>query len=55
MIKFQDTSLIKSEFPIDHPTPTQNRTEAKYTPILNRSVVGYYTTVDPRSDPTLIL
>ncbi|KAK4646055.1 hypothetical protein QC761_206977 [Podospora bellae-mahoneyi] len=45
MIKFQDISLIKSEFPIDHPTPTQNRTKAKYTPILNRSVippVGYH-------------
>ncbi|KAK4656749.1 hypothetical protein QC762_206977 [Podospora pseudocomata] len=55
MIKFQDTSLIKSELPIDHPTPTQSRTEAKYTPILNRSVIGCYTTVDPRSDPTLIL
>ncbi|KAK4679761.1 hypothetical protein QC764_206977 [Podospora pseudoanserina] len=55
MIKFQDTSLIKSEFPIDYPSPTQNQTEAKYTPILNRSVIGCYNTVDPRSDPTLIL
>ncbi|KAK4176026.1 serine/threonine protein kinase [Triangularia setosa] len=54
-IRFQDTSRIESEFLVKHPTPGQNRTEEQYTPISSRSLVAYYTAVDPRSDPTFRL
>ncbi|KAK0739396.1 kinase-like domain-containing protein [Apiosordaria backusii] len=54
-IKFQDTSRIESEFLVNYPAPEQDRTEARYTPISSRPLIGYYTTVDPRSDPTFRL